>query len=849
MEARGGRGEKPLSATDLRDRLAIDFLGKQFVDSDLMSVADMAIEMAGPHVVFERIRSLLSPLLPTPAHLLLPTFRWRALVTTNYDDLIERSYRLGLRNQLQNIVPIVKNTEPVEELLQSTERPVLLLKLHGCVNHAHDEHVPLVLSHEHYALHDRHRDNLYSRMNQWTHESTFVFCGYGIGDAHIRNILHRLDANGVKRPNYYIVTPTMDEVQADYWSKKKVTLIQSTFGNFMAALNAAIPEMWRSLEAGQGLKELSVRKHFRTNRDPTPALMTALERDFRHVHASMAADPQNARRFYEGFDTGWGAILQNLDIRRRVMNDLLLKAVVEEIDSTECRLVLLRGPAGSGKSVTLKRAAMTAADELDQLVVWLESDGALRAEAVLELADLTGKRIFVFVDRAAVHLASIEALLKAVRQKNALVTIVAAERDNEWNIFAGRLAERWKPLEFRIGHLAPREIEDLVEILNKHDSLGLLSTQPRPQQIEAFQKRADRQLLVALHEATRGKAFEEIVHDEYLGIVPDRAKRLYLDICTLNQFAVPVRAGIISRVAGIRFNDYRENLFDPLENVVLTDENRYTGDIEYRARHPKVAEFVFQGACPTDESKSAQLTRMIEHLDVGFLPDRIAIESIAKGRVLSEMLSSAAYGREIYAAIVKALPDAAFVLQQWATIFEYAAHDGSLEEAEKLAHLAKDLDPKSKSVAHTLSEVARRRASAERSPVLKEQFRRQARKRLTDAGSASDMLVMSSKCKILVDEVKDLVESIGDDHDEDAAGRLSELVREAELEIRQAQQLYHDTADLDETQWRLSAILGQHAKARSALERAWRKQPRGASVALRLPRSTLRTTRERLRRC
>ena len=30
---------------------------------------------------------------PTPQHCVIPTFRWRAIVTTNYDDLIEDAYR------------------------------------------------------------------------------------------------------------------------------------------------------------------------------------------------------------------------------------------------------------------------------------------------------------------------------------------------------------------------------------------------------------------------------------------------------------------------------------------------------------------------------------------------------------------------------------------------------------------------------------------------------------------------------------------------------------------------------------------------------------------------------------
>ena len=71
---------------------------------------------------------------------------------------------------------------------------------------------------------------------------------------------------------------------------------------------------------------------------------------------------------------------------------------------------------------------------------------------------------------------------------------------------------------------------------------------------KAFTKTADRQLLVALHEATRGLPFEQIIFDEYEGVVPERARRLYLDICALHQFGAPVRAGTISRTTVPRWS-------------------------------------------------------------------------------------------------------------------------------------------------------------------------------------------------------------------------------------------------------------------------------------------------------
>ncbi len=836
MEARGPKGEKPPSAAALRDDIATHFLGRPLPDHDLMSVADMAIETAGQSVVFERIKNSLDPLLPSAAHKLLPSFRWRAIATTNYDMLLEKAYG-SAKSPLQNAVTVVKNIEPVEERLQSTERPVLVMKLHGCISHLHDSSIPLILSHEHYALHSRNRDNLFNRLEALTHESTFVFCGYRLGDAHIRNILHRLDADGIKRPTYYIVTPEMVEVESQYWSKQNITVIEGTFGRFMSALDAALPEMWRSLDAGTGLPPLPVRRHFRTNADPSQKLQSALDVDFQFVHASMPVDAQAARSFYEGYDTGWGAITQKLDAPRRIVNDLLLAAVVDAAVGAP-KFFLLRGPAGSGKTIALKRAAWEASNSLDQVVLWLQDGGALRAEPIFELADLTGKRVFVFVDKAALQASKIETLLQSARQKSLPVTIIAGERDNEWNAYGIRLAERWQPEEFRLGQLSPREIEDLVTLLDEHQSLGLLANLNREERVQAFVEKADRQLLVALHEATRGKPFVDIVHDEYLGIISEQARRLYLDICTLNQFGVTVRAGTISRVSGISFNNYKDYLFTPLENVVLTGENRYTGDIEYRARHSRVAELVFGQVCPTDEAKVDQLLRMIEHLDVGYAPDRDAISRLGRGRSLKEILSGVQSGREIYRALLKASPETAFLYQQWA-IFESLASGGSLEEADSLAHKAKEIDPKSLSISHTLAEISRKRAASSNSPLLKEQYRRQARQRLAEAGSATDMLVVSTKCKLLVDEVGELIETANLENDDDSARVLAEKVRDTEGEIRKAQQLYPDNADLFETEWRLGVLLQEQPRALRALERAWKAQPRGSGVAVRLSKAYL----------
>ncbi len=245
---------------------------------------------------------------------------------------------------------------------------------------------------------------------------------------------------------------------------------------------------------------------------------------------------------------------------------------------------------------------------------------------------------------------------------------------------------------------------------------------------------------------------------------------------------------------------------------------------------------VFRQACPSDEARVEQLIRLAGHLDVGYSSDRHALDRLSRGRSLKDLVSVADFGRQIYRALLRMAPDQAFLYQQWA-IFEMQIADGAFNEAERLAKTASELDPGSRSFAHTGAEVARRRALNEESPVLREQYRRQAKQRLADAGPSTARLVLSSKCKLFVDEVAELVESVAESNDDSTADALAEKVKQTESTLRQAQQLYSDDPDLLETEARLGKILNQRDRAIRALERAWRSQPRSLGVATRLSKA------------
>ena len=833
-EAKNAAGQNPPDANQLRDILAREFFRREMKTRDVMAVAEMAIASGvGAPRVYEAVRQVFDPFQPSVAHRLVATFSWRMIATTNYDLLVERAYADN-SSRVQNLVRFVKDDEPIEEKLQSTLNPVQYLKLHGCLEHIHDPDIPMVLSREQYATYSQSRTHLFSRLHWLARESSVIFVGYRLDDNHIRDLIYKLSSDS--RPRWYIVTPDADDLDVAFWGTRNVEVITCRFGEFMAGLDAAIPAPWRALPQSDKVVDFPIRKFYVTVTEESAAVRASVGSDLTLVHSQMAYEDQTAKLFYEGYDTGWGGIINRFDVRRRVEDEIIFKAILEPENPTGPLLFMLHGAAGSGKTIALKRTAFEAATSSDALVLWLEEGGALRPDVFLELYDLTNRPIYLFVDQVALQKDKLYALLRVARFRRVPLIVIGAEREADWNTYCQTLDSEFVPKAFRLGNLSRQEVEVLLDLLERHDCLGLLREKTREQQIAEFmeKERADRQLLVALHELTQGKPFEEIIFQEHQRIHPERARQLYLDIATMHQFGIKVRAGIISRISGIEFRDFEEHFFNPLKEIVKVEEELYSQDYAYRTRHARVAQLVFRQACPDDEMKARQFKRILESLDPGYSADSRALDEITRGRVLLKTFNGVVEARELYEMAVQIAPKQGYLYQQWA-IFELHHPGGSTKAAEEFAARARELDPSRISIIHTQVEVDRKRANDEQSPILKESLRRRARERLNDMPS-NDRLATSSRCKLLVDEVSDLKASLPAELKPYEAFAFADKVKDTEAVLLKAQQMFPEEADILEVEARFRRELDEDDKALFALERALAAGPKGSGTAIRLAR-------------
>jgi hypothetical protein len=105
--ARHPRNAEIPRAHQLRDALCDRFLGGEENSKPLTTVADLAINEASLVLVQQFISDLFNEFEPADFHLLIPRFRWHAIITTNYDLIVERAYEP--RNKpLQELVSAVR---------------------------------------------------------------------------------------------------------------------------------------------------------------------------------------------------------------------------------------------------------------------------------------------------------------------------------------------------------------------------------------------------------------------------------------------------------------------------------------------------------------------------------------------------------------------------------------------------------------------------------------------------------------------------------------------------------------------------------------------------------------------
>ena len=690
-------GIKGPSATELARLVSTRFLGRNEVQDNLPLAADYSLAFDAKYDIDSFIRQKLSGLKPSPAALTIPQIPWKAIYTTNYDVVIEKAYETAT-NPRQLVQPIYGNLTPLSSLADGS---IPLYKLHGCISRIDSPDSPLAITHDEMAKARDRRRRLFRRFSDDLSEYTVFYVGYSRTDTFFQDIIGDIidecgGVDGFRRS--FAIAPGAKEYEKLAWERnRKISLINTDAEEYLPWLVDSVSVHAESEQA----RDLSLEGALPEPPELARGDIKAIRDHYAFPLEEMQVGLADAEDFYKGNEAQWADIAAGHDSRRELAEEIIL-TLVGDVDATQLRTAVFFGEAGSGKSTLLKRIAADLLTDWTLPVVFVRNQRSLDYNVLRPLIQALGTRLYVGLDDVGERLRELETFIIAARRDKADITILGCARLNEWS-YKNQSYGLTFDISFDLQYLTTPEIDALIQKLEIAGQLGILAQRTQTERRHAFIRRADRQLLVALREATEGKRFDQIIQDEYSAIPEEAAQEAYLLICCVYQAKVTMRAGVLRRLTGVSFEDFQAKILTPAERVII--EGKEDGEVVYRARHPIVAQIVADYKIPASVERLSIYRRIFESLDLGMTEDRLAYQRLSRSRELADSLMSYSLKAAFYKACRDANPSDAIAAQHWAI----AAMDGRrFDTAQLQLNAARELDPRDRSIQHSWGMLALR---------------------------------------------------------------------------------------------------------------------------------------------
>lgn len=634
-------------------------------------------------------RHLLTAEIPTLYDAIVRPF-WYRIYTTNVDDLVEKVYTRTKTGVRLNI-----DAFPSEEL---TERDQFLDKINLVYLNGRlpcDPH-DITFSFGQYARRATPHDYLYASFVRDYGTKPTIFVGTELNEPLFWKYIEERGARskstpGEYRPKSFLIAPTISPTKLDILPSFNIIPVKANASEFLSWLTDNIgkfPSKEDILQARlPGLVKLikSTDANERQTKD-----LKSFSQVFHHVPLELTAKHERSL-YLLGASPRWEDIINELDAPRDI--EPKLQAELETFIQRNGRLGVfaILGSAGSGKSTVLRRIGHSLAKA--GRPVYLTNSEELPTDQVIGRAlDTINQRVVLLFDNAEVVIPRLGTLLRKLGSLEKPPVIIIASRTNDFDRLVARLDGREWIEEHHLSSLSRQEIKGVIKVLERSRLLGKLTGMNDIQRIAEFETRSQRQILVAMREATSGRGFDEILDDEYRSLPNRETRVLYLCVALATEAGFRITRQEFIGCSDVTSGDALSILERNLKDIVIP-----TGISEdmLLLRHRFIAEYMVNQSAPRDALKEAYLrllsvlATLIKGNKQRTRPFSLYRTLIRHHAIYRRFENNMTEARAIYDALAPLFPnDVQFLLQYGSLELEA----GNLEFAENYLNQAESLD-------------------------------------------------------------------------------------------------------------------------------------------------------------
>jgi hypothetical protein len=270
-------GDDLPNAVELAGYLAKEFGYPQDEVLDLMRVSEYAYVMSGIGPLYEKLHRLFDADFPiSPVYQFLAKLprelkkanqppRYQLIITTNYDDGLERAFsEEGERFDLVSYIaegddrgkfvhsppegePIIIMTPNEYHEVRPDEQTVIL-KIHGAVARAtpESEQDSYVITEDHYIDYLTNTEAqafIPAMLGGRLKRSSLLFLGYSMRDWNLRVILNRIWKQRGRRYQPWAIQQDPDDLDRRFWQKRGVEVYNASLEDYVPALKDALAEL------------------------------------------------------------------------------------------------------------------------------------------------------------------------------------------------------------------------------------------------------------------------------------------------------------------------------------------------------------------------------------------------------------------------------------------------------------------------------------------------------------------------------------------------------------------------------------------------------------------------------
>ncbi|MTI61909.1 MAG: hypothetical protein FH762_18345 [Firmicutes bacterium] len=639
-------------ALDLAEEFNIQTGG----NNDLAKVSQIVEIRKGRTELETYIKSRLSNITPDECLQWLTSIKWRAIYTTNYDSGIEVVYSCS-SNPKQECFPITASSE-IKQYDPRFEVP--LYYLHGSISSVNPN---IIITADDYVKYNERRRMMFEQLKLDLATSTILYIGYSNNDPNWNTVLNEISREYYpnKIPNSYRIDPYTDELEEEILHSKNVETIKCNFEEFANEATEVLKEL--KLDYNLDSIKKAVPADLHDIFDNNPAAVTRLLASWSYVSSVPFNGTPNIYNFLRGDKPNWSLVAKNEHFERDIEDEIYEYLLdYATINTNKPAVDIILGPAGYETTTILMTLATRLVKDGAGSVFFLKIGREIKEGDIEFAISISEEKTFFFVDNAAEYAHIINSIRHKYREQGKAAMFVLGERTNEWNQMGTRLNGRIFPIE----PLSDAEINRLLDCLEKHRELNRLENLEKELQIAAIKKNYNRELLVAIREATEGESFDAIIEDEFRGIADDFSKELYLAVCCFHQHGALVRDSLLAKLMDINLIKMYDKSKAPTSGLIVYEcIDKYKGLYVARARHRTIASIVWE-RCGMNGNKDFIIQKALNFLNLNYKVDKDAFEYFIRSDRFVDSLKNFESKVKFFETACNKDPDSPYVRQHYA---------------------------------------------------------------------------------------------------------------------------------------------------------------------------------------